>query len=229
MSVPLKRDLALFWLRWVVVHTFGALLVWIVPITFSYISLLCFGLGGIGTGFIVGGCLGGLEAWVLGRYLTVGPINRLTFREAWTFYSCAAGGLGYLLFMVPALISLTSKGYPLEVIPLSNSWEVGTGLLCLIIWGLAQWYVVRTTSLIALLWIPVTVLGWVVGFYVAHLVTEPMFHSLTTSDPGLGLDYPLAVLMQVAVATAVYGLITGTAVVLYLRSISMSFAKAVRC
>jgi hypothetical protein len=205
-----KRDLAVLWLQWIVAHSVGAALIWAVPVALNYISLLCFGLGGIGTGFFVGLCLGGLEAWILRRYLKLPSTNGLSLPEAWTIYSCVGGGLGYLLFIVPALIFVAKDGYPLEIIPPWSSWALATGILGLLIWGTAQWYAMRNTGRIALLWIPTTALSWIAGFHVSHLVTEPLFQGLSNPDPGLGLDYPFAVLVQVCLATTIYGLSTGT-------------------
>jgi hypothetical protein len=214
--MPHKRDLAVLCLQWIVAHSIGAGLVWAVPVALNYISLICFGLGGIGTGFLVGLCLGGLEAWILRRYLKLPSTSRLSLPEAWTTYSCVGGGLGYLLFIVPALIFVAKDGYPLEIIPPWSSWALATGLLGLLIWGTAQWYAIRNIGRVALLWIPTTVLSWIAGFYVSQLVTEPLFQGLSNPDPGLGLDYPFAILVQVCLATTIYGLSTGTIVTLYI-------------
>jgi len=142
----------------------------------------------VGVGAVEGVVLGSLQALVLRAALRRFQAGR------WVVLTAAAGGLCWLLGMIPQILfqSVRAEAAALEPqLDILLAGATAMGLVLGVLIGLAQWLVLQRAVRRAWLWIPANALGWGIAmgwvFYGAHRIdAETPFATVVAVLAGCG-------------------------------------------
>jgi hypothetical protein len=198
------------WARWVVANLIGGFVGWGFAIIFASMTL---SIGFTLSWIIIGGCLGFMQSYVLFKRERLFQLRVESWRTSETFLWIGSTVIGTLLSFISVVAIQFAR--PSQSVTADNSWRDILGFVIGgMLYGIAQWLVLRRFAKWFALWIVACALGWgigaIVGLQIARAIVD-LFTDPRNTDDVILLGYlDLAGIMVAGtMGIIVFGMITG--------------------